>query len=390
MASKRLDKIKNARSLNDVLDVIKEIAYEFKNSSAIVTNLVSSLSAEISFDHRDTKKSKVIKDTKFVAPKLSELQKHIEVIHKLYDNVVELDAAEAMVKQSFTGNKKLPAALAAISELKKDIDNNINDAFDALQEIANKHLPSSMEDFIDKITGHIIDTLSSKSYKNIFRQVYVTPDPTNKGFLHFASYIGIEDLKTVKGFAFDQYFIVVTGVINKQGDLSYYINSLPDFKVPGKYPLGRNVNSEQEAKKQINMLFAHNNFVVENNRLPMPITDDRSSTLGLTNLANVEKASVKEDELTVVLSPKVKTDAAVQKVLLDILARLNSAVGARKNNKVFSYKIGAIGGKKAIKFILVPNGEKSTHLNLSKLDEVSDLLSLTDKQKEALRFALQH
>lgn len=392
MASKRLEKIKKARSLNDVLDVIQEISFEFKNSQAVVGRLIGSLSAEISFDARGKRPRAKVIDEKFVAPKAAELQKHTAVIEKLYQNVVELDAAEAMVKQAFAGNKKMPAALKAIRELKADVDNSINDAFDALQEIANKHLPSTMTKFVDGVTSYLLDALDTKTYKDIFRQVYVTFDPEDKDLLHFAEYIGLEGLKTSSGYAFDQYYVVVTGVINKQGVITYYVNSFPDFKVPGKYPLGKEVGTPEAAIKQVSLLLAHNDFAVTNDKLPMPIDDSQAKNTGLTTIKGIQKVSVVDDELIISLDASVTTDKAVNKIVMDVMARLNMILNSRASKNIFTYKVSTVKGKKTIKFILVPNTDKSTkNMNLEKLEEVSELLNLSDQQKKALRFALtQH
>ena len=386
--SKRLDKIKAARSINEILDVVSDIAYEFKNSSAVVDRIVSSLSASIVMDVRNTKPSKSI-DTEFKAPKLADLKKHVDVVHKMYDNVLELDAAEAMIKQSFAGNKKLPAALAAIKDLKRDIDNSINDAFDALGAIAAKHVPTKLSKLVDSVTSHVIDVLPTKTYKNVFRQLYVIPDPTSSGIFHFCDYIGIEGLKNEQGFTYDQYYVIVTGVVQKNGVMTFFINGLPDFKAPGRYPLGKEVLDIAGAKKHVNLLLDHNNFVVDFEKKPMPIDTDRAANAGFTSIKGVDSVKVVDDELLVILTADA-TDRQIKSLELDVRARLNSLVGARKNDTVFQSKLVRNGSRRALKFILVPNVGRKMDVSLQKLDEVAEMMNLTDKQKAALRFALHH
>jgi hypothetical protein len=386
--SKRLDKIKAARSINEILEVVSDIAYEFKNSSAVVSRIVSSLSASLVMDVRDTKPSKQV-DTEFKAPKLADLKKHVDVVHKMYDNVLELDAAEAMIKQSFAGNKKLPAALAAIKDLKRDIDDSINDAFDALGAIAAKHVPTKLSKLVDSLTSHIIDVLPTKTYKNVFRQLYVIPDPTSSGIFHFCDYIGIEGLKNDQGFTYDQYYVVVTGVVQKNGVMTFHVNGLPDFKAPGRYPLGKEVLDIAAAKKHVNLLLDHNNFVTDFEKKPMPIDTERAAGAGFTNIKGVDSVKVVDDELLVILKPDA-TERQIKSLELDVRARLNSVVGARKNDTVFQSKLVRNGSRRALKFILVPNVGRKMDVSLQKLDEVSELMNLTDKQKAALRFALYH
>lgn len=394
MQNKRLEKIKSARSLNDILSVISDIEFEFRNSKVVVDKLVASLSTEIQIDHRDgsRKTRKVVKDEKFVAPNVKTLQKHVGVLTKLYDNTLELDAAEAMIKQAYAGNKKQPAALAAVKALRIDVENSIDDAFAALSEIGTKHLPTEMQTLVDKITANIVKTVSPDSYKDIKRLVYVVPDPAEANMFQFCEYIGLEELQNSEGFKYDMYYIVVTGVINNEGEATYYVNSLPDFKIPGKYPKGAAVENVREAEKRVALLLAHNNFILALDKLPLPLDTQRAKNTGITNIKGVVSATVKNDELTVLLDPSITTHAAVQKIVLELLARLNGVVGARKGSKAFIYKEGTIKGAKAIRFALVPDVENvkaARPINVARLNEVAEILSLNDKQRDALRFALQ-
>ena len=388
--SKRLERIKGARSISDILDVVSEIAYEFKNSAAIVKRLVSSISAEMVFDARKTTAPAKVVDATYVPPKLSDLKTHIDVVNKLYDNVLELDSAEALVKQAFAGHKKQAAALAAIKSLKSDIDNSLNDAFDALNGIAQAHQPKKFEAFADKVIGELISLLPIKAYDKLGRIVYAAPDSTDKTLIHFCEYVSIEGLKNTQGFKYDIYYVMLTGVVNKDGSMQYYINGLPDFKPPTKYPLGAEVPTIDRAKRQLALLLDHNDFVVDFEKKPLPLDTERANTSGITSLKGVESVKIENDELLVTLNPSVKTERMAETIALDVLARLNGIVGAKKNSNVFQRKLVMRGGKKTLKFILVPNMDKRADFSLQRLDEASELLGLSDKQKAALRFALQH
>lgn len=390
MASDRIERIKKARSLNDVLSVLDDIQFEFKNSKAIVSKLVTSLSAEISFDARGQRPRTKVVEKKFVAPKQADLKKHVDVVNRLYHNVLELDAAEALVRQAFAGNKKQPAALKAIQDLRDSVDDTLNDAFDSLQGIAEEHMPEQMGKFVDDLISYIIDILDPKSFKGLTRQVMVTYDHEDKSILHFSQYIGVEDLKDETGFAFDQYYFVLTGVITKSGQMTYFLNSFPDFKVPGKYPLGKEVETLAAAKKRVSLLMAHNHFSITGDKLPMPMDADRAKQSGITTLKGVKDATVLDDELIVNWDRAViKTDAAKQKMIVDIMARLNAIAGTARSSKIFTYKVDNV--HRTVTFILVPNSDKSTkNMNLEKLDEAALILGLDDKQKKALRFALQN
>jgi hypothetical protein len=388
MPSKRIEKIKNARSINDVLDVVKEIAYEFKNSSAIVKKLVVSLSNELVFDYRERKPAKGSK-IEFIAPPVAELKKHVDVIDKLYDNLIELNAAEAKIKQAFAGNKKLPEALRALKELKQNVTDSVEDAFSALSGIADKHVPTRLNSLADVLTSHVIEVISSSNYKNIFPQLYVAPDVKEKNLFHFCYYIGIENLKDQSGYIYEVYYIVITAVITTQGVMKLYVNGLPDFAAPGKYPLGAEVDTNPNAKKRVDFLLSHNHFVTEHERLALPVTNERAQTSGIKNIRGVTGVDVVEDEFIVYVDNTITT-ANVQKVITEVMANLNTLVSARKRDTVFKYATVKRKGKKAIVFILTPGIAKKQNMSQTQLTEVSELLGLSDKQVKALKFALQN
>lgn len=391
MSTARIEAIRKARSLNDLLTIVGQIEKEYQKNEGAVTELAESISnEEIVMDGRNRNPS-TVKVVKYVAPKPAELKKHWAVINSMYDSIMELDAAEAVMKQSFAGNKKTPAALKALRDLKADVNEKLNHAFDAINNIADKHIPYEMQKMSDKVISFLIDHLNPKSYKNMYRQVYVAP--VDKA-MHFSVYVTVEGLKTESGFVFDQYNFVLTGVVGQDGTIEYFLTSIPDFKSPGRFPLGKQVTSIPDAQKRVDILLAHNDFLLTNDKLPLPFDEERAKTSGMTNLKNVENVAIKNDDIIVTMSPEVKTDKVLENTIIDVMARLNGLIGGNARNKtLFTYKVATRGGKKVVTFSLVANvagKDKPLLINNEKLADVKQLLNLTDKQVEALKFAIQH
>lgn len=391
MSTARIEAIRKARSLNDLLTIVGQIEKEYKKNEGAVAELAESISnEEIVMDGRNRNPS-TVKVVKYVAPKPAELKKHWAVINSMYDSIMELDAAEAVMKQSFAGNKKTPAALKALRDLKADVNEKLNHAFDAINNIADKHIPYEMQKMSDKVISFLIDHLNPKSYKNMYRQVYVAP--VDKA-MHFSVYVTVEGLKTESGFVFDQYNFVLTGVVGQDGTIEYFLTSIPDFKSPGRFPLGKQVTSIPDAQKRVDILLAHNDFLLTNDKLPLPFDEERAKTSGMTNLKNVENVAIKNDDIIVTMSPEVKTDKVLENAIIDVMARLNGLIGGNARNKtLFTYKVATRGGKKVVTFSLVANvagKDKPLLINNEKLADVKQLLNLTDKQVEALKFAIQH
>jgi hypothetical protein len=392
MAISRLEKIRRVRSVSDLLDIIKEIKADFSSNEKVVNNIISSLSGdeEIVFD-RPAQTRKSARVVKFVAPKQAELQKHLTVITSLYNNVTELDAAEAMIKQSFAGNRKAADALKAIKALREEIDDKVNDAFDALSEIAEKHLPEDVQDFGDKLERHLIKSIDPSTFGDMTKSYYVSLGDV-KGEIQFATYLGLHDLKDTKGYTHESFYIVLTSVLNKAGVLQFYVNAFPEFKLPGSYPVGREVTNDNAMKMRVDMLMAHNNFKTEHEKLAFPVSDKRAKGLGVTSLKGVESVAVVDDEMVLSLMPNTTQKQQVD-IASAVIARLRSVVGASQGIS-FKYRLGRANNKPALKFILTPNDERGRintdiRINTSKLEEIKHALNLNDSQVKALRFALQ-
>jgi hypothetical protein len=394
-SAKRIEQLTSARSLNDVLEVVRSIGYEFHNSRAITNRLISKMctSAEITFDHTGgTGHKKGVVDKGFKVPDMAQVAKHADVLNKMHDNVIELDHAQALIRQSFVGNKKLPAALKAIQELKADVEAKVSDALGALQDIAEKHIPREMDSLKDRIVGHLTKTLDPKAYEQLGTETYVAPTDEANALLEISVYVSINKLRTIEGYVYDEYYFVLTAVIDKDGEMVYWLNGLPSFKLPGQYPLGKVVGSAVEARNRVDMLLAHNDILVQMEKLELPINKQRARGL-IGTIPNVRTVDVKDGELVLTLTSKTTT-AQTHELVKSVMAVLGAVVNNRNKN-IFQYREGRSddGKSKTVTFVLVPNVEKKDKamtFNVAKLQDASEILGLTSKQKDALRFALQH
>ncbi len=408
MKNSRIEKLRKARSFNEVVSIIKEIAQSIKSNGIVADRLVASLSktslsgrtrapSTIEIDHtgekevespikmsvRTTKGAKIsAKLIKFVVPKADVLKKNNDVLTALYQNVLELDAAEALVRQSFHGQKNQPATLKAIGLLKKEVDAKLDVAFGALSDLADKHLPTEMENLGEKMDDFLADTFSDDKRS---KYVYVVPGEDKD--IIFSYYICIDEVKSSSGFVFDNYYVVLTGVV-QNGFIKYYVNALPDFKAPGRYPKGMAVTTEADLKHNIKMLFAHNDIAVEMERRPMPIDTERAKA-GLGAIEGVQAVKVEDDMLMVLL--KNGSQDNINNVLTKLLPRLNGLVGNKTRKSVITKRITKNNaGKTILKFILTPNQKTKnvTHImDLEQLNEVQKMLGLTDRQVKQIKEA---
>lgn len=408
----RLERLRKARSINDVLAIMKEIASEVKTGNKVISSLLTSLSAtkrpsaadlqEIVIDHGGAAKptrvkvgsksptmSKLgVKLEKFVAPPMDMVKKHYTVISDLHDNATELEAAEALVRQTFAKAKNQKPVLAALKALRAEVDGNLQKAFAALDVIAAKHLPTEMENLGDALVSFMIDHLNPKSYTNMNKEVYVSPDA--EGNIVFSLYVAIHDLKNKSGFVFEEYYAILTGVVNSKGVINYFLNTLPEFKVPGKYPIGKEVGTTTEMLSRISILFAHNEIMSDLERKPMALDTQRAKTGGFITIPNVDDTYVLDDALYVIITKGKESPKTINAIVVKVIPLLNQLTGnTRRDKGAISYRPVQRKGHTVLQFIITPSVKNAEHtLNVARLKEVQDLLDLSDKEVHAIKTIL--
>lgn len=408
--SARLDQLRKARSLNDVLAVMRTITTEVRHSNTSVSLSASKVPSsadleEITIDHAGGKAKsprkvkvgskiattgKLGKLVSFKAPPMDVVLKHYTVIKDLHENASELEAAEALIKQTFSKAKNQKAALSALKALRGEVDASLQKAFTALDGIATKHLPEEMATLGDDLVSFMIDHLAPDSYDNITKEVYVSPG--DKKEIMFSLYVAIANLENRSGFVFEEYYVILTGIIGAGGVIRYFMNALPEFKVPGKYPPGKEIHNTREMTTRLGILLAHNEIVSDLERLPLPLNTDRAKSAGFTNITGVTDAYVKDDALCVVLGKGKDSPKNINAVSIQVIPLLNKVTGnSRRTKGTVSYRPVKIkrGGNTVLQFILTPAvGDPSHTLNVARLQELQDLLGLTDHEVHVVKTIL--
>ncbi len=410
---RRHSAIRKARSVNDITAILQEISKEIKLNSSLVgdlTKVLASTSGRNIEEQDEIKINKVlptpsrrintkstptlsslgVKLEKFVVPPLDKIKSSVGIVQNLYDNASELDAVEALLAQSFEGSKNQAAALASVKALKNEVNATINKALTSLSKIADKHVPSEMKTLITRIIGFVLDTVDPKTYSEITELVYVS---TGKDQLWFSLYLCLNDLKDEKGFTYSEFYIVLTGVV-KDSTITYFLNTLPDFKVPGKYELGKDVQNEKAALQRIKFLLGANDILSDAERRPMPATKDQLDAKGIAKIPYVSSADVKDDTIIVHLKPNIPP-SKFNGIVTQIIPLLKAVVGLNSRSKsIFKWKIvKSAGGRNSLQFVLTPDirsDDKATlSMNLTKLRELQSALDLTPEELSAIKKALK-
>ena len=418
--SARMERLRRARSLNDVVAIGTEVGKDItrvRNISKVLG--IESIAATIKFSHDKvagtkpgkinvTKKQTAPSDmgaelSSFKSPPLNQVLQHSSVIHSLQENLQELEVAAAMVRTTFNRAKNQAPALKALDALVKEARTTLQNAYDSLGYIAKKHLPKEMALVGEEMRTWLIDNLDRRHYSNLSTSVYVTvgqdaatgklphqqfgtkakkptktklsvlPKPKKKETevptkeelkqdILFAFYINIEDLKDSSGAVLSNYYVILTGVISARSKkMRYFLTGLPEFQAPGVYAPGAEVATPGEAIQRLRMLLSTNDILSSLEKKPMPINTADAARKGFNRLPGVSSTYVADDSLWVVMKKTKDLDAAIEKVVGHVFPLLNKAVGndRRTTRNPIKYKHIIRKGENIIQFFLTPNVKKS-------------------------------
>lgn len=433
----RLEKVRKARSLNDVISIVKDIAKDVVGHKKIITKGMTATAATkpteetLEIDHGGHGPSKLPKKPKkkygtkpqkpagagvkveeFVAPPVKKIKEQSSLIHDLEENFHSLEAAEAMIKQAFSRATKQATALKGIQALKDEVQGMLDKAYELLQDISLKHLPDQLQELNQSLFDFMIEQIPQTKYEDITQHIFVTMHETDQpageakakgpskikiaSEFSFHCYNVVHNLKTSSDWKFPQYVMALTGVVDKNMKMRFYLNALPDFKAPGKAPLGAEVNDADDLVRRAMLLLAHNDVVTEFDQKPMPLTTQEAEHRGFHRIAGVKSAKVVADELRITVLPGKATQANLQKIELEVRSLLQGVVGnlKRKRTVIMPKVAKNKAGETVIRFRLIPDlpssGEKQQyHLNVSKLREMQEILDLPDDVAEQIKKVLK-
>jgi hypothetical protein len=336
---------------------------------------------------------------KWVAPKAKdskEIEKHRKILFDLYQNLNDLEAVESMLSHTFTDFAARKTALNAIKKLRTEIAGTVNQAFLVLEDLAKKHIPKNMETLALSIEDFLLKHLDPASYKDMTRNIYIsshTEDSTE-----FSYYISLKTLVNIDGFAFDDFCIILTGIITREGFITYKLTALPDFKLPGDYDLGKEVGTSEEVQKRVKSLLNNNDILSELVKRPLKLESSRLKSMPVLGMKEgsrkiVNKIELKDDELLVILNPRPpeilgKSAQQVQAAVISYLKKIfkTSVVKAK-------YKPGKGDTLPVISFMLVSKSfgkDNKYTLNMHKLkNDLQHLLGLTDDEVDSIKESLR-
>ena len=395
MPKSRIEALRAARSMNDVIAVVNSIKKSVSNSN---WTTLRSTSASITLDYNDKDRRvsgevpKTNAKIKATPAALKSLQAAYAELSRLQENIHELDSAVSLIENNFKTSTKRVAALKAITALRDDIDDQIEKRLASLEKFGANNCPPALEKMGIFIEKHLRKVLPKESYSEIVREMFVAPGDIADSF-NFCIYLCVDDLKNEQGYTYHRYYFLLTGAY-KNGHIAFFLNALPTFKAPGKFPPGKAIGTETEAANHIDLLLDMHNFETDFDKKPIGVDTHSVKHSGLASIKGVDDVKVEDDSILIQMKT-LMSDALVTKAVEAIMPRLKSILDVSGKGTVLQYKIGKKNSKTTIRFIKVSNlgnkpQAKNFHMNVNKLEELRTMLNLTDHDVDAVKFALQH
>lgn len=335
-----------------------------------------------------------VKLAKFVPPNKATLAKHAEMLHKLHGNEMDLNAAEGMLLHSFNSGSAQRSVLAAIKALKKETQAGLDKAFSVLNNVGVNHIPPEMTAVVKEMGKYVETHIPKTQYTEFHDDMdYVVPASTdNKGDeFQFCHYTQLKNLKNDKGYVFENFFLILTGVVNVLGIMRFYVNAFPNFIAPGHYPVGRAVIDRKDIENRLHLLMMRNDIDTEFESRPLALTPKDLKAKGFTDVPGVKNVEVKNNVLTVDMGKGVTPDQ-INKMLSSIIPLLHFHAGGKSTNVVNKPRV--VKGVTYLDFKLTPKRKSDSQdqqfgTDSARLEELQDVLGLDDHKMAAIKKALR-
>jgi hypothetical protein len=330
----------------------------------------------------------------YVAPNMKLIKSNWIALDEAYYYTELLSGS--LVPELVNSYKKQSAKLVATIEASvKEYRAKIDKALKVIQGLGAKHIPTRLKETATKVEEDLKQRFAKlyevPKYK---ASIYVAPtelDSEGKGNLGYFYYMNFPGLKG-EGKVYSEFYVVVIGVINEEGNINIKATVLGKFMMPNVIPVDtlKNISSPgaiiEELEAQMFTLFNIN--VVKRLALPADFNTKAFKKAPAFEKANIKKyiqsKSVVDDNLVLKLVPSVKADELNQVISL-VYPILKGMLGIlSKDKRVLTSEPTKEGRSYVLTFSLQPNiavkgGAVGTELDVNKIRELQVQLDLSDE-----------
>jgi len=212
---------------------------------------------------------------------------------------------------------------------------------------------------IDQVMNYFRDAFEGR-FSKAERKVFVTTkDELNEAngqsntllvFTHYVQFTNLEN--EFQDYTYPQYNIVFTAVVNLNGQMKMYVNTLHKFRAPGTFKPGLLFSDLRTGIRNVTTLFETDGFVDMLDRQPVPFGKETVDLKRFASKALIESVDV-DDNMIKVAFKRVVNAKNVKEVSHKVFADIRGLLELKMKTQI-KYRIVSLGGNKfGMEFVLI-------------------------------------
>lgn len=305
----------------------------------------------------------------FQAPNRQELAKDVQMFDEAEQYLEELKEMRVRLKK-----KKDPASKKFLKEMETymaNITQKRDALYDAIEELTDKHAPSTLTKLSGTLMEYINNTLPEDVYSEMGWDMYISSHEAlvNKkdAPVEFTYYLYLDDLHKDQ-FKTDQLLLVLTAEVHEVKGrgrakskfyMTFYMTALPKFMSPGNFNKGARLSGkslgalESSMKREANKLISMHSMMPLVGRRKLTLSQQQLRHSGILDVDGVIDVDVEDDEIIIELT-NIKKEVIDNELWPEIVVYLRKAVRAPKKSS-FIYNVDVAGKKRTMRVINVKN-----------------------------------
>lgn len=314
---------------------------------------------------------------KIKVPKLDTLRKNFSIIEDLSDQVDMLNNLYNTVSVNFKGTRGANDTLSNIKAMKKSAEVKMQAALKFLSTVGSKYIPTEFKSMVESTIGFISPNLTFRKH-----ETFIYAYETAQEHLSFSVYIKLYGLEDDTGNQFPEFYIVFTCVLKPSNDKNkvdafYYVTAMPDFQPPGKYILGKAIETPAKAASALGLMLEMENVSTAIGVLPHNLDPQKLKKSKFSVGSRVADIQVDPDTITFEFLKGV-TESEAQSLAVTLYRELQAMVSIKKA------KLKARIFKDIDRFVVrftITNMAKESQISITDIDFLKEHFPQLDDQK---------
>lgn len=264
-------------------------------------------------------------------------QKKIESNFQLMDNLVEnLDKLDQMEAELLYGNLSVGLkgqalyrkTIADMKTLRKQVAVEQKAVREIIEKIASDHIPEVVKTMTEGTFASVLKALKG-SYEKSTKSVLVdTIANQDKAVIRYTSYLQLLSFTDDSGYDHEKYYITLTTEITPSGteggNVTYKVNTMSTYRMPGKFNAGETVANKQKAVELIKDILTTEGFLDLVKEIPFPMAQRDVNKKNFGNLAT--RIKLEDSKLSLLLNPSIKSEEQLHEVMPTVLLAVKGLV----------------------------------------------------------------